>query len=93
MDINEIEEEILKLESGATTFTNCQKLASLYIVRDYFNSIQAKTVRYEEENEFVSVCKGISKEKIISVLNEHMEVIQILYPKEYNTLVNKLKGV
>ena len=34
MDINEINETIEELENSSTTFDNCMKLASLYIVRD-----------------------------------------------------------
>lgn len=38
IDINEINEEIKKLEeSECTTYPICQKLAILYIVRDHFN--------------------------------------------------------
>lgn len=38
IDIDEINEEIEKLEeSECTTYPVCQKLAILYIVRDHFN--------------------------------------------------------
>ena len=37
MDINEINEEIKKLEETEyTTYGNCYKLAVLYVVRDHF---------------------------------------------------------
>lgn len=34
LDINEIEEAIKELEQGEATYASCNKLASLYIVRD-----------------------------------------------------------
>lgn len=34
IDLNEIESTIALLESGETTFSNCEKLAMLYICRD-----------------------------------------------------------
>ena len=34
LNITEINNTIIELENGDTTFANCQKLASLYIVRD-----------------------------------------------------------
>ena len=38
LDLNEIEEEIFKLEnSECTSYNVCQKLATLYIVRDHYN--------------------------------------------------------
>ena len=36
LNITEINNTITELENGDTTFANCQKLASLYIVRDKF---------------------------------------------------------
>ena len=38
MDITDINRTIQELEKDSTTFENCSKLASLYIVRDRFNS-------------------------------------------------------
>ena len=38
MNIQEIEESIRELEDGDTTFNNCQKLASLYIVKENYKS-------------------------------------------------------
>lgn len=38
MNITDINRTIAELEEDSTTFENCEKLASLYIVRDKFNS-------------------------------------------------------
>ena len=37
MDIKDINRTIAELEQDSTTFENCEKLASLYIVRDKFS--------------------------------------------------------
>ena len=34
LNLREIEEAIKELEMGSTTYNNCMKLASLYIIRD-----------------------------------------------------------
>ena len=34
MNLHEIEEAIRELEQGSCTYSNCQKLASLYIIRE-----------------------------------------------------------
>lgn len=45
VDINEINEEIKKLEhSDNTTYSLCQKLASLYIVREHLPKEEQKTM-------------------------------------------------
>ena len=36
MNMQEIEDSIIELENGATNFNNCQKLASLYIVKEHY---------------------------------------------------------
>lgn len=38
LNITEINNTIIELENGDTTFANCQKLASLYIVREKFSN-------------------------------------------------------
>ena len=37
MDLADINKTIKELENDSTTFENCGKLASLYLVRDHFN--------------------------------------------------------
>lgn len=43
LNIEEIDNTIEELENGATTFDNCMKLASLYIVKEH-NSTPAQTM-------------------------------------------------
>lgn len=49
-------------------------------------------VDLDEFSEFTRVSLSISREKLISVMNEHMEAIKLLYPKEYNIVIDKLKA-
>ncbi len=42
MNIHEINEAIRELENGPTTYHNCMKLASLYIVRDMYGKGENK---------------------------------------------------
>ena len=45
VDINEINEEIKRLEnSDCTSYSLCQKLASLYIVREYLPKGEQKAI-------------------------------------------------
>ena len=44
LNITEINNTITELENGDTTFANCQRLASLYVVRDKF---PVNTVEHE----------------------------------------------
>lgn len=49
LDIADIENTISKLESGSTSYDNCLKLASLYIVRDYYNKEETHITPVEKE--------------------------------------------
>ena len=49
LDLTEIKNTIDELENGATTFDNCLKLASLYIVQNEHTKRQAETEPVEVE--------------------------------------------
>lgn len=91
MNINEIDREIHSLESGQTTFTACEKLAWLYVVRDHLNHTKDSSIfDLESDTEFMSAISGKPIDKVLHVLNEHMDVIKIVYPKEYEALLKKI---
>lgn len=46
MNMNEINEAIRQLEDGPTTYHNCMKLASLYIVRDMYGKEGSRSYNY-----------------------------------------------
>ena len=98
MNISEIEEEILKLEKADTNWQNVQRLAWLYTVRDHLSSdkmpIVANKVMQVMPNysgEFGQAVSGTNIDSVMSVLSEHMEVIKILFPKEYQEVINNIK--
>lgn len=44
MELKDINRTISELEQDSTTFENCEKLASLYIVRDNFNQDEVEDI-------------------------------------------------
>ena len=54
LDINEINGTIKQLEDGETTFSNCNKLAVLYTVRDYMTGKSAAPELSNEVTEELS---------------------------------------
>ena len=95
LSLEEIQAEIEKLENGQTTYSNCERLATLSVVSDHYGQsavAQAEMVDLDEFSEFTRVSLTIPREKLISVMNEHMEAIKLLYPKEYNIVIDKLKA-
>ena len=50
LNMQEIENTIEELENGDTNFLNCQRLATLYIVRDRFKNALNELVNGENDN-------------------------------------------
>ena len=91
MDIKEIEVEIDKLEQAETNYQNCSKLAVLYTIKDHFKS--KKTAGYSySASEFLLAVNEAPLDEALKVIDEHMEAIKLLYPKEYSAVIRKLKS-
>lgn len=91
MNIKEINEEIRGLESAETNWGNVQRLALLYTVRDHL----PQTTREVDigTDEFTLACCGVNINSLINVLDEHMQVIHAVYPKEYSALIKKIQSL
>ena len=91
MNIEEINNTIIELENGATTFDACQKLASLYIVRDRLGTDVVKEEYLDilpSYNKYVETKRqyqldNLSIESVIKYLNslksEIIEFLHVLY--------------
>lgn len=47
----------------------------------------------QTDSEFINVCIDKDIVAVLEVLDEHMEVIKLLYPKEYQSLITKIKNL
>lgn len=93
MDIKEIEDEIRKLEKSDTTYANLQKLAWLYTARNNMSGLgyDGKTLpKFESKSEFIQACSNSNVVEFMKILDEHMEVIKALYPKEYDEIIRRI---
>lgn len=90
MNIEEINNEIQRLELQETTYENCSKLSILYIVRDHFKTRPRFDSSYAS-SEFMQACAHSDIESVMRVLDEHMNCIKVIYPKEYSKILSKIK--
>ena len=86
--------------------STCVKLASYYTILDkiksenntpsysYYvpNAIEDQTVSYESNSEFFQIANGQKIDRVWSVIDDHMNALQILNPKLYNNVIRKLEG-
>ena len=102
INLDIINGEIASLEQKETTYVIVEKLAWLYIVRDHIqmgvesrslNVSRETTPKIESTSEFLSVCSEVDIESLLNVLNEHMDVIKTVYPKEYTAIIDRIKSI
>ena len=109
IDIREIDETIEKLKREGCTIQAAERLAMLYIARDYMESdgkgdeesgySQAakpkkekhQRARTRRSSAFLEACDGARIDEILEIVDVHMEAIAVLYPKEYELVVLKLR--
>ena len=41
-------------------------------------------------SEFLAACDGVPVDAVLDILDEHMEAIRVLYPKEYEAILRRL---
>ena len=93
LSIEEVERTILELEKRDTTYATCERLAWLYIVHDHLTQrIVQEKARAAEMNgsPFLAACSGADIEEILRVVNDHMDAVRVIYPKEYEAVIKKI---
>ena len=89
-----IEREINELEyKRDTTYNVCERLAWLYVVRDHLMpSVTTGDERTPniQGSEFLEACSGIGHTALMGILDEHMEALRVVHPREYESLMSKI---
>lgn len=95
ISLETIEREIRELESKRdTSYAVCERLAWLYIVRDHLADDMPKdrTARMGG-TEFLEACSSVGVVDLMSILDEHMSAIRVVYPKEYESVLAKIRAL
>lgn len=53
---------------------------------------EPENVRIEHKSEFLAACDGSRIEDVLRILDEHMEAIMVLYPKEYKKIISMIEN-
>lgn len=100
IDLEEIERTINELETTRdTSYRLCERLAWLYIVRDHLlppvgpSGYQSPEISPLSGSEFLEACDGVSYPALMRVIDEHMEAIKTFYPKEYASVLEKIRSL
>ena len=107
MDIVEINEHIRKLKCEETNWQSVEKLAALCTVRNELSEAEsspspqpepARQIEYstrpqEPQSEFVEAASAVPFSELMKVLDKHMDSIKLVYPKEYSSIIYRLKSM
>lgn len=96
IDLETIEREINELEArGSTTYALCERLSWLYVVRDHLRPVREETRATQElsGSDFLEACSGVPFQQLMKILDEHMSGIQVVYPREYENVMAKIKAL
>lgn len=97
MNISEIDREIEILERTASNFSDCEKLSVFYNIRNNMIGRKEPVPEYSyasaPSSEFVSILMKKPIDKVLEVFEEHMAAIEIMCPKEYSAVMDKLNSI
>lgn len=107
MDIVEINEHIRKLKCEETNWQSVEKLAALCTVRNELDPKQqpetqmqaippasypaAYSMAAEPQSDFVEAASAVPFGGLMQVLDEHMNAIKLVYPKEYEMVMQRIR--
>lgn len=93
----ELQEAIRELQKKEPSYANCEKLATFYTLLRFLYSEEegeshdAGTMPVSNGSEFREAISGKDIGRVIDVLDEHMEVVRALFPKEYKEVIRLIR--
>lgn len=106
VDLQEIERAMHTLACGETTFDTVARLAALITVHDHLSadnqdhtpapySVQQApaTMPHLSGSDFLDAVSAAPMEDVMEILDEHMEALRVVIPREYEAVLERIKRV
>lgn len=97
ISLETIEREIQEIEATRdTTYKTCERLAWLYIVRDHLRPMAVPSDHRTQTisgSEFLEAASNVSYPALMGILDEHMSALAVVNPRQYEAIVEKIKGL
>lgn len=96
INTDELDREILMLEKKDTTYSNCERLAWLYIVRDHITgqqTAQPAPLSVDPTSEFLQTVDGKDSVAVFEVINDLMDTIRVTAPRVYESVMRRVKEI
>lgn len=98
----ELLEAIRECEQRTPSYSNCEKLLTFRsLLKDLYpdpeveveDRRQSFAVSPTSKSEFMEAIADKDMMKVLDVLDEHMKVAQVLFPKEYQAVLGKIRNM
>ena len=89
INVDEISEEIAKLESQPASYAVIEKLSWLYTVRDHLKPTPSGEIPHGD-SDFLKCCAGKTVCEVMDVTDELMSALMVIQPRLYNAVMDKL---
>lgn len=93
ISLDDLDAEIKNEEEKEPSYSGLERLASMYTVRNELSknrkSDALKPVSLSG-SEFLNACSNVDMVSLFGILDEHMDAIKILHPREYMALIEKI---
>jgi len=93
---------IQEMQSKPPTYNTCEKLATFYTLLSHlYSEGESRGYSYDVKSvfpvstgsEFREAITGKDIEQVVDVLDEHMDMVKILFPKEYKAVIQRINEV
>ena len=93
IDLSMIQEEINSLQEKEPSYSVIEKLSCLYTVRDHMEGKVQLEPKITGKSEFLTLCSKADMAGLFSILDEHMEAVKIIYPREYAAVIRRINNL
>lgn len=93
---DELDKEILMLEKKDTTYSNCERLAWLYIVRDHITrqqTAQPTPLSVDPSSEFLQAADGKDSVSVFAIMDDLMDTVKAVAPRAYESIMRRIKEI
>ncbi len=97
----ELDEAIKEIEETMKNHTDCQKLATFYVLKEhlygrqkqYIETVTETVVEYEGATEFSDIVNGKNAIEVWKVMEELMDAVKWLQPRIYNQVIERINNI
>ena len=91
LNLEEIDKTILDLEKHDTTYSTCERLAWLYIVRDHLaQQRKHDPLNVSGDSDFLLAVNGKDGSAAWNIMDVLMDTLKAAYPKAYDSVMRKM---